>query len=54
MMAEEELCLGIESTAHTYGVAIATSRGKILSDVKSVYTPQLGKGRIVNFNNHLR
>jgi len=44
MMAEEELCLGIESTAHTYGVAIATSRGKILSDVKSVYKPQRGRG----------
>jgi len=43
-MAEEEFCLGIESTAHTYGVAVATSRGRILSDVKSVYKPRRGKG----------
>ena len=40
----EITCLGIESTAHTFGVAIASSSGGILSDVNSKYSPLPGKG----------
>jgi len=36
--------LGIESTAHTFGASVVESTGKILSDVKSVYTPPEGSG----------
>ncbi len=35
-------CLGIESTAHTFGVGIATSDGEILANEKSMYTPEEG------------
>jgi len=38
------ICLGIESTAHTFGVGIVTDKGKILADEKSMYKPPLGKG----------
>jgi len=47
------ICLGIESTAHTFGAGIAcdgkshsrkNNRRKILSNVKSVYQPPLGFG----------
>ena len=44
MTGKDLLCLGIESTAHTFGVAIVTEKGKILSDIKDVYVPSLGKG----------
>ena len=44
MTGNDLLCLGIESTAHTFGVAIVTEKGKILSDIKDVYVPSLGKG----------
>jgi N6-L-threonylcarbamoyladenine synthase len=38
------ICLGIESTAHTFGASVAEGnaadyRGRILSDVKDVYLP---------------
>lgn len=36
------ICLGIETTAHTFGVGIVNSEGEILSNVKSVYTPKKG------------
>ena len=36
--------LGIESTAHTFGASVVASTGKILADVKSVYTPPEGSG----------
>jgi len=35
------ICLGIESTAHTFGVGIVNDK-KILANVKSVYTPKKG------------
>ncbi len=38
------ICLGIESTAHTFGVGIVTGEGKILADTKSMYKPPLGQG----------
>ena len=41
-------CLGIESTAHTFGVSIISSGGsgkpEILSDIRRIYQPEKGKG----------
>jgi len=39
------ICLGIESTAHTFGIGIVNNR-KILSNEKSVYIPKKGFGII--------
>jgi N6-L-threonylcarbamoyladenine synthase len=36
--------LGVESTAHTFSVSVASSDGKILSNAKSVYQPPEGSG----------
>ncbi len=36
--------LGIESTAHTFGVGIATNEGELLADAKSTYIPPPGEG----------
>nr|AOZ56164.1 metal-dependent proteases with possible chaperone activity [uncultured korarchaeote] len=36
------ICLGIESTAHTFGVGIVDSRGNIFSNVLSTYRPATG------------
>jgi len=36
------LCLAIESTAHTFGAAVVTDEGKVLSNVKDVYTTEKG------------
>ena len=36
------ICLGIESTAHTFGVGIVDSSGKILANVKDTYTTEHG------------
>ncbi len=38
------LVLGIESTAHTFGVSIMNSEGRILSDVRDTYVPPKGEG----------
>ncbi|MDH2906603.1 MAG: KEOPS complex N(6)-L-threonylcarbamoyladenine synthase Kae1 [Candidatus Nitrosotalea sp.] len=41
------LCLGIESTAHTFSCAILERKGKqgkILSDVRKIYRPPAGEG----------
>jgi len=38
------LCLGVESTAHTFGVSLASSEGEILSDINSTYTPLPSEG----------
>lgn len=37
-------CLGIESTAHTFGASVVAGDGRILSDVKSTYRPPPGFG----------
>jgi len=37
-------CLGIESTAHTFGVSIVADDGRILSDARSVHRSQPGSG----------
>lgn len=39
---DEKLVLGIESTAHTFGVGIASSSGRILANVNYVYRPREG------------
>src|SRR3990167_6682072 len=36
------ICLGIESTAHTFGVGIITEKGKVLANVKDAYTTDKG------------
>lgn len=36
------LCLGIESTAHTFGAGIIDEKGKIHSNVKDTYTTETG------------
>lgn len=36
------LCLGIESTAHTFGVGIVDERGGVLANARSVYRPASG------------
>ena len=36
------ISLGIETTAHTFGVAFVNDKGEVLSNVKSVYTPKEG------------
>jgi len=41
---EKLVCLGIESTAHTFGIGIVDSEGRILADVRSMYKPKAGKG----------
>ena len=38
------MCLGIESTAHTVGVALASSKGEILTNVNATYTAPMGQG----------
>jgi N6-L-threonylcarbamoyladenine synthase len=38
------LCLGIESTAHTFGCSVVDSRSKILSDTRDVYKAPEGSG----------
>jgi len=40
------LSLGIESTAHTFGVGICDEKGNLLANAKSVYSPPKGKGII--------
>ena len=38
------ICLGIESTAHTFGVGIVNSKGEILANIKDMYLPPKGWG----------
>jgi len=45
-MAGRIVCLGIESTAHTFGVGIVKSDGSVLSNVASVYKTKKGWGII--------
>ncbi|MDI9608914.1 MAG: KEOPS complex N(6)-L-threonylcarbamoyladenine synthase Kae1 [Candidatus Verstraetearchaeota archaeon] len=41
-MNSVQYILGIESTAHTFGCGIASSEGRILSNIKSEYVPTSG------------
>ena len=36
------ICLGIESTAHTFGAGIINNKGKILANIKDSYTTEKG------------
>lgn len=38
------ICLGIESTAHTFGASLVDETGRIITDVKSTYRPPAGIG----------
>ena len=38
------ICLGIESTAHTIGISLASSDGKIIVNINSTYKPLPGRG----------
>ncbi|MEE9323740.1 MAG: bifunctional N(6)-L-threonylcarbamoyladenine synthase/serine/threonine protein kinase [Candidatus Aenigmarchaeota archaeon] len=40
------ICLGIEATAHTFGVGICDEKGKVLANERSVYKPKKGWGII--------
>jgi len=40
------ICLGIESTAHTFGIGIVNGSGKILANAKDIYKPNEGYGII--------
>lgn len=42
--SSELISLGIESTAHTFGVGIMNSSGKVLADCRSSYLPPIGQG----------
>jgi len=41
---KEVYCLGVESTAHTFGVSIVSGSGNVLADIKRVYSPPAGEG----------
>ena len=41
-----KFCLGIESTAHTFGVGIVDSQGNVLANERSTYNPKKGTGFI--------
>ncbi len=38
------LCLGVESTSHTFGASLVDSDGRIVTNTNSVYTPPRGLG----------
>ncbi len=42
MKGSEKYVLGIESTAHTFGVGVASSSGRILANIRHVYKPKEG------------
>ncbi len=41
------LCLGIESTAHTFGAAVVDDSGSVLSNEKDVFTTKKGEGGMI-------
>jgi universal protein Kae1 len=41
---KEFICLGIESTSHTFGVGIVTASGKVLANERDAYKPKVGSG----------
>lgn len=41
---DEIVCLGVESTAHTFGIGIVNFEGKILANEKDMYRAPIGKG----------
>jgi len=51
-----KVVLGIESTAHTLGVGIVSTKGEILADVRDSLVPQPGKGYVPRemFEHHIK
>ena len=43
-MKAGQICIGLESTAHTFGVSIVDADGNIFSDVKDIYKAPKGSG----------
>jgi len=41
-LKKEKLCLGIETTAHTFGVSVVSFSGEVLSNVKDAFTTSDG------------
>ncbi|MBN1544437.1 bifunctional N(6)-L-threonylcarbamoyladenine synthase/serine/threonine protein kinase [Candidatus Woesearchaeota archaeon] len=41
------ICLGIESTAHTFGIGIMDSSGRMMANERSVFTTDEGKGGMI-------
>jgi glycoprotease/Kae1 family metallohydrolase len=41
------LCLGIESTAHTFGVSVVSDKGKVLSNEKNMFVTAEGEGGMI-------
>lgn len=46
------ICLGIESTAHTFGAGIVTDKGKVLANIKDSYTSKKGGIHPTEAKNH--
>ena len=42
--AERPICLGIESTAHTFGASLVDARGRMITNENSTYKPPPGVG----------
>ncbi len=42
MRKNQVICLGIESTAHTFGVGIVNSEGRVLADERITFKPKIG------------
>lgn len=40
------ICLGIETTSHTFGIGIVDEKGNVLTNERSFYTPKKGSGII--------
>ena len=40
------ISLGVESTAHTFGIGVVSSDGKIILERRSMFIPKLGSGFI--------
>ena len=43
-MKNNQICIGLESTAHTFGASIVDTDGNIISDVKDIYKAPKGSG----------
>ena len=43
-MKTGQICIGLESTAHTFGASIVDADGNIFSDVKDIYKAPKGSG----------
>ncbi len=41
-MLNQSLCLGIESTAHTFGASVVTFDGEVLSNERKLFTTEIG------------